>query len=54
VLPDVYRQFGNGLHAAGLNFGDFASYALANETGGPLLFKGDDFAKTGIASAIVA
>jgi hypothetical protein len=30
-------------HAAGLNFCDCFSYALAKATGQPLLFKGDDF-----------
>jgi ribonuclease VapC len=52
VARRVYRQFGKGIHPAGLNFGDCASYALALETGEPLLYKGYDFAKTGIASAI--
>jgi ribonuclease VapC len=54
VAQRVYRQFGKGVHAAGLTFGDCASYALANETGEPLLFKGDDFAKTDDSSAISA
>lgn len=49
----AYRQFGKGSgHAAGLNFGDCFSYALAMEQGQPLLFKGADFGQTdvGIAS----
>jgi ribonuclease VapC len=54
VARRVYRQFGKGIHPAGLNFGDCASYALALETGEPLLYKGDDFTKTGIASAFLA
>jgi ribonuclease VapC len=52
VARRAYRQFGKGIHPAGLNFGDCASYALSIETGEPLLYKGDDFTKTGIASAI--
>jgi ribonuclease VapC len=52
VARRVYRQFGKGIHPAGLNFGDCASYALALETGEPLLYKGDDFGKTGIESAL--
>ena len=44
----AYRRFGKGRHTAGLNFGDVFSYALARTSGEPLLFKGDDFAKTDI------
>jgi ribonuclease VapC len=50
---DAYRDFGKGSgHPAGLNFGDCFSYALAKATGEPLLFKGDDFPRTDIASAL--
>lgn len=45
---DAYRRFGKGRHAAGLNFGDCFSYALASREQVPLLFKGDDFAKTDV------
>ncbi len=38
-------------HPAGLNFGACASYALARETGEPLLFKGGDFGRTDIDPA---
>jgi ribonuclease VapC len=48
----AYRRFGKGHHAAGLNFGDVFAYALARTAGEPLLFKGDDFAKTDIARVI--
>lgn len=48
----AYRIFGKGYHPARLNFGDCFSYALAKATGEPLLFKGDDFAKTDIVSAL--
>jgi ribonuclease VapC len=48
---DAFRRFGKGRHPAGLNFGDVFAYALARVTGEPLLFKGDDFARTDIASA---
>lgn len=44
----AYRRFGKGRHAAGLNFGDVFAYALTRTSGEPLLFKGDDFAKTDI------
>lgn len=45
----VYGK-GSG-HPAALNFGDLFSYALAKTKGLPLLFKGDDFARTDALSA---
>ncbi|CAH1657962.1 type II toxin-antitoxin system VapC family toxin [Chelatococcus asaccharovorans] len=44
-------DFGKGRHKAGLNYGDCFAYALAKATGGPLLFKGNDFSQTDIAAA---
>ena len=46
------RRFGKGNHPASLNFVDCFTYALAEATGEPLLFKGDDIAHTDIASAL--
>jgi ribonuclease VapC len=48
----AWKQFGKGRHAAGLNFGDCFSYALAKHRGEPLLFKGDDFSRTDIQPAV--
>ena len=49
----AYRDFGRGSgHPARLNFGDCFAYALARRRGEPLLFKGDDFGHTDIASAL--
>ena len=48
----AYRRFGRGRHAAGLNFGDLFSYSLARVTGEPLLFKGEDFARTDISRVL--
>jgi ribonuclease VapC len=48
----AYRRFGKGRHAAGLNFGDLFSYALARVSGEPLLFKGDDFTRTDIRRVV--
>ena len=45
---DVWRRFGKGRHAAGLNLGDCISYSLAATSGEPLLFKGDDFGLTNV------
>lgn len=42
------RRYGKGRHPAGLNFGDCASYALAQWSGEPLLFKGSDFGLTDV------
>ena len=49
----AFVAFGKGSgHAAGLDFGDVFSYALAKVRGLPLLYKGDDFSETDIASAL--
>jgi ribonuclease VapC len=49
---DGFRRFGKGRHRAALNIGDCFSYALARTSNQPLLFKGDDFIHTDIASAL--
>jgi ribonuclease VapC len=47
----AFVAFGKGSgHPAGLNFGDVFSYALAKVRGLPLLYKGNDFIHTDIAS----
>jgi ribonuclease VapC len=49
----AYQRFGRGSgHPARLNFGDCFTYALAAQTGEPVLFKGDDFSRTDLALAI--
>lgn len=48
IARRAYRQYGKGRHPAGLNYGDCFSYALAKQTGEPLLFKGNDFSQTDI------
>jgi ribonuclease VapC len=48
LARSAWRRFGKGRHSAGLNLGDCCSYALARFTGEPLLYKGDDFAKTDV------
>lgn len=48
---DALLAFGKGRHPARLNLGDVFSYALAKSLDAPLLFKGDDFAKTDILPA---
>lgn len=48
---NAHRAFGKGNHPAKLNLADCFSYALAKSRGLPLLFKGDDFARTDIVPA---
>ena len=49
---DAYNRWGKGYHAAKLNYGDTFAYALAKERGCPLLFVGNDFARTDVVSAL--
>ena len=49
---DAWRAFGKGRHPAALNFGDCFAYALAQERGEPLLYKGEDFARTDVKPAL--
>ena len=48
---DALLSFGWGRHPARLNLGDCFAYALAKALDAPLLFKGDDFAKTDVTAA---
>lgn len=48
----AYLRFGKGRHPARLNLADCFAYALAKQLDLPLLYKGDDFAKTDIRSAL--
>jgi ribonuclease VapC len=53
IAREAYRDFGKTSgHRAKLNFGDCFAYALAKVTDEPLLFKGDDFARTDIRPAL--
>jgi ribonuclease VapC len=47
----AYREYGQGRHPAGLNFGDCFAYALAIARAEPLLCKGDDFVHTDVEVA---
>lgn len=48
----AWRDFGKGRHPAKLNLGDCFAYALAKSLNEPLLFKGGDFGRTDIRSAL--
>lgn len=49
---DAHLRFGRGRHPARLNYGDCFAYALAKTADAPLLFKGGDFARTDVTSAL--
>lgn len=49
IATDALSRYGG--RPARLNFGDCMAYALAKSLGAPLLYKGNDFAHTDIASA---
>jgi len=48
LARSAYRRFGNGRHAAGLNYGDCFAYAFAVSLNEPLLFTGNDLSKTDV------
>ena len=49
---EAFDRFGRGRHPAALNFGDCLTYAVARVAGMPLLFVGDDFARTDLEPAM--
>lgn len=51
AAADAWSRFGKGRHPASLNFGDCLSYAVAKLADEPLLFVGDDFTRTDVATA---
>jgi ribonuclease VapC len=51
AAADAFIRYGKGRHSARLNYGDCMTYATAQLAGMPLLYVGDDFARTDIPSA---
>ena len=51
IAAAAFDRFGKGRHPAALNLGDCFAYACAKANDAPLLYKGDDFAKTDIRGA---
>lgn len=47
----IWQQYGKGRHPAALNIGDCCAYATAVLKNQPLLYTGNDFARTGIVRA---
>ena len=52
LVAQAYGRWGKGVHPAGLNFGDCFAYMLAQTNVCPLLYIGDDFARTDIQKAL--
>ena len=52
MAADAFQAWGKGHHPAALNLGDMFAYLLARERGLPLLFKGNDFARTDVRNAL--
>lgn len=52
AAAEAYRRWGKGFNPAGLNICETFAYALAAEYRCPLLYIGNDFAKTDIVSAL--
>ena len=51
-IAAAYARWGKGVHPAGLNLADCFAYALARQQDCPLLFVGNDFARTDVRSAL--
>jgi ribonuclease VapC len=51
LTVETFLRYGKGRHRAALNLPDCFCYALAKSRNVPLLYKGDDFARTDIAAA---
>lgn len=50
-VAQAYARWGKGRHPAALNWGDCFSYEVAQSRRCPLLYVGNDFAKTDLARA---
>jgi ribonuclease VapC len=51
VADQAHARYGKGRHPAALNYGDCMAYATARLAGRPLLFTGEDFARTDLVAA---
>ncbi len=52
IARHAWRVSGGGVHAARVNYGECFAYALAKETGEPLRFKGNEFARIDVEPAL--
>ena len=51
-VAGTYEKWGRGVHPAALNFGDCFAYETAKSHDCPLLFVGEDFGQTDVASVL--
>jgi ribonuclease VapC len=51
-VQTIYRKWGKGIHSASLNLGDCFAYDVAREHDCRLLYIGNDFSQTDIASVL--
>lgn len=51
-IAHAYESWGKGEHPAALSIGDCFAYEVAKEHGCPLLYVGEDFARTDIAGVL--
>ena len=51
-IAEAYERWGKGVHPAALNFGDGFAYQVAKEHGCRLLYAGEDFGQTDVASVL--
>jgi ribonuclease VapC len=51
IAAEAFIRYGKSRHPAALNYGDCMTYATARIAGAPLLFVGEDFAKTDLDAA---
>jgi ribonuclease VapC len=51
AAAEAFGRFGKGHHPAALNYGDCMTYAVARVADEPLLYVGNDFARTDIERA---
>ncbi len=51
AAAEAFLRYGKGRHPARLNYGDCMTYATALIAAAPLLYVGDDFAKTDLVAA---
>jgi ribonuclease VapC len=51
-VAEAYGLWGKGVHPAGLNFGDCFSYVVARDHACPLLYVGEEFAKTDLLAPL--
>lgn len=52
LAREAYKRYGKDRNPARLNLGDCCAYALSRHSGEPLLFKGNDFARTDVQAAM--